>query len=499
MPTIEDLGQKLKAKHPGAYDDLSDADVGRRLQQKYPGAYDDFVDSAAAGRSAMTLQGGQGRIPVDPGVLRLVAGSLTPGQHRQGGGATVGEIAGGVLGARFPGLGPVLGSVLGAGLGELTQQHVAGQPFDPVAAGKEMAFTYVPEQAASLVKGPLVSILRGTPGGKLLRFDEAAKQARKMPGVVFKPPERETVDRMFELVRRAGVKVDVAEYRTFLQGLSQGKFDDYLSEVATIDRANKTGGRFFQLTQRLRTGGPIVAFDVGELQQLRSDLRTRREALGATGPAEARQLLQDAQDAVDDAIDFGLARGRVPKGDVSALLQAARADYARLRSAEEMAEAVEKSITSTPDISMATFNLRSFYDTLRKNTTKQAQQINRALDLTPGARDRFYDTLGQLSQLYERIEMPMADVVGLRRVPIIASLGQWLSLLMTTDVGRRLFTDVVTQQQGRPTVSVLANLANLARRDHAAHPRVVGGPPAQGTFPQIPLREPGQAVTLPRD
>lgn len=44
-PTVLDLGQKVKAKHPGQYDDLDDAEVGRRVKAKFPGAYDDFADA----------------------------------------------------------------------------------------------------------------------------------------------------------------------------------------------------------------------------------------------------------------------------------------------------------------------------------------------------------------------------------------------------------------------------------------------------------------------
>src|SRR3990167_3315822 len=43
MPTIIDLGQKVKAKYPGTYDDLSDDEVGRRVKAKYP-EYNDFTD-----------------------------------------------------------------------------------------------------------------------------------------------------------------------------------------------------------------------------------------------------------------------------------------------------------------------------------------------------------------------------------------------------------------------------------------------------------------------
>jgi hypothetical protein len=46
MPqTIIDLGKKVKAKYPGQYDDLPDAEVGTRVKAKYPGAYDDFSDA----------------------------------------------------------------------------------------------------------------------------------------------------------------------------------------------------------------------------------------------------------------------------------------------------------------------------------------------------------------------------------------------------------------------------------------------------------------------
>lgn len=46
MPSVSDLGQKVKAKYPGTYDDLPDDEVGRRVKSRYPGSYDDFVDTA---------------------------------------------------------------------------------------------------------------------------------------------------------------------------------------------------------------------------------------------------------------------------------------------------------------------------------------------------------------------------------------------------------------------------------------------------------------------
>lgn len=49
MPqTIIDLGRRVKAKYPGQYDDLDDAEVGKRVKARYPGDYDDFSDVAGA-------------------------------------------------------------------------------------------------------------------------------------------------------------------------------------------------------------------------------------------------------------------------------------------------------------------------------------------------------------------------------------------------------------------------------------------------------------------
>lgn len=52
MPSINELGQKVKAKYPGQYDDLDDAEVGKRVKAKFPGAYDDFSEAPAQPKAA---------------------------------------------------------------------------------------------------------------------------------------------------------------------------------------------------------------------------------------------------------------------------------------------------------------------------------------------------------------------------------------------------------------------------------------------------------------
>jgi len=41
------LAQKIKAKYPGQYDDIPDADLEQRVIVKYPGVYDDIPRTAA--------------------------------------------------------------------------------------------------------------------------------------------------------------------------------------------------------------------------------------------------------------------------------------------------------------------------------------------------------------------------------------------------------------------------------------------------------------------
>ena len=47
MPTLQELGQRVKAKYPGQYDDLDDVSLARKVQVKFPGQYDDFTDTQA--------------------------------------------------------------------------------------------------------------------------------------------------------------------------------------------------------------------------------------------------------------------------------------------------------------------------------------------------------------------------------------------------------------------------------------------------------------------
>ncbi|MGI8467751.1 MAG: hypothetical protein ACR2N3_04795 [Pyrinomonadaceae bacterium] len=52
MPTVEELGKKIKKKYPGKYDNLSDSDLGRKIKIKFKGKYDQYEDVALAKASS---------------------------------------------------------------------------------------------------------------------------------------------------------------------------------------------------------------------------------------------------------------------------------------------------------------------------------------------------------------------------------------------------------------------------------------------------------------
>ena len=319
-------------------------------------------------------------------------------------------------------------------------------------------------------------------------------------------------------MREAGIETDIVQdLGPALQAMERGKYAALRSEVQRIDNALKTGGRYVTALNRARQGtetitttgpapaaqvavgqGPITRqvtralgapMDIGDLQQLRSELRKRAEALE---PVEAKQLLKDFQRDVDLAIDDALARQGEAAGLGANAAQVARKAYARYRSAEDMGDMIERAITSTPDLKINTFNLRQFIDTLRRDTTELAHQVNRSLDLTEGGRQRFLTEVLQIAKLYKTIEIPLTDVAGFRRLPIIAGLGQMLSAAMLTEAGRSIVRHSVLQGRGTLSPNAIALIADVVRRN--IFPEAMPGPTTLQVAPG--LLQPG-AVPVP--
>jgi hypothetical protein len=358
---------------------------------------------------------------------------------------------------------PVAGAVA-SGFGELAEQALHGEPLNLGKAATEAGLSALPEVAESTGRWLTRTILRNTPGGATIRFSEAARRGRQMVTDTFQPDTRQAVGAAFDAVRDTHVHMNTELMEQEVKRLTRGKFADLRSEAALLDREYKTGGRYKDLVDRLRSKNPQLAsaYDIGDLQQLSSGLRTRLDKLG---PFEAKTLLGDFRQAVDDTMFNGIAMGPIPAGTAPELLQQARKDWANLRAAEDMGQMVEQAITSSPNLRDNAFNLRRFYDDLRKGKSQAAQSVNRALDLNPGARERFMQSVNEIIPLYDSIALPLTDVVGFRRNAVVAGLGQMLSALMLDDRFRPLVFQAVTAGRGKLSPNVLATLANAQRRE----------------------------------
>ncbi len=71
MATVEDLGSKFKSLHNGAYDDLTDEQVGELVKKKWPGSYDDFeskIPEHPAVQNPLTRPGQEPQLPPSRGI-----------------------------------------------------------------------------------------------------------------------------------------------------------------------------------------------------------------------------------------------------------------------------------------------------------------------------------------------------------------------------------------------------------------------------------------------
>lgn len=128
MPTVAELGQRVKAKYPGSYDDMPDDELGRRTKAKFPGAYDDFSDSAGVAPMAMTPQNNP--LTAAGNDLRNRLLGMLPG---------AGGLAGGLVGAAGGIPGAVAGAAVGGAAGEGAREALQGDQFSPVDIGREGA------------------------------------------------------------------------------------------------------------------------------------------------------------------------------------------------------------------------------------------------------------------------------------------------------------------------------------------------------------------------
>lgn len=185
MPTVADLGQRLKAKYPGIYDDLSDDEVGRRIKTKYPESYGDFSDPTprpGTGLPPPVVATAQNN-PIFSGMknpdLRVLDALPTVGGFVGGaGGAALGTLAGGV--GAIPG--EIGGAALGGSAGEGLRQYLKGERVNPGRVLREGAF-----QGAGQALGIGAAKGIGAVAGKLI---DRAAAARGIEAIAEQPASK---------------------------------------------------------------------------------------------------------------------------------------------------------------------------------------------------------------------------------------------------------------------------------------------------------------------
>jgi hypothetical protein len=427
------------------------------------------LKGAFAGTQRLPFQAGAPAEGTDPAELQVAAEKQyipAPVRGVIEGMASPSNVLEGVATLAVPGPLKPLAAGVAAGAGEGIRQWGAGEPMDWRKMTNEALWSAVPEVGESVIRHGVRQFARNTPGGIIIRGGEAGEKARGAPGRIFQPRPADQISDAFEQVKRTGLNIDTDDISRHLTTLSPGKQADTLNILTNLDREHRTGGRYAQMYQDLVSGQGMAGSSIGDLQQMRSHLRQRGEQLRSGSP-EARQLVQDLQGAVDDAIDFGLTSGAMQAStpQIRDMLHTARKDWANKAAADDLGELIENKISSTPNLSDTTFRLSSFVDEIRRGRSEATKSINRSLDLTPGARDRFNMEMKDISKLYQSVEFSLSDVSSLQRAPIVAAVRQGIGQVLLTDWGRKWFHNAVTEGRGKLSPNAVGFLVNVARRE----------------------------------
>lgn len=206
MPTIDELGKRVKDKYPGEYDQLTDAEVGRRIKQKYPGVYDQFTETE---ESSVVLREHARRNP-PKGSLIDRAASATFHLLLEGAPSEVGAQIGGIT-AQAMGKPRPLGESIGGMAGETFRQLF----MKPQGQGVD----YSQIIGAGMVAGPVRKGVSKIPGvakrttvPSRLRRIKTVKGFVPGGGVALLEEAREEIDRIPSILRRSADDLIQAEF-----------------------------------------------------------------------------------------------------------------------------------------------------------------------------------------------------------------------------------------------------------------------------------------------
>lgn len=276
MATVVDLGKAVKAKYPGAYDDVPDRDLGMRVRAAYPDAYGDYSDVAAPSEAT--------RVGAEPAtnrnrswgadLTRAALGTARPAGGWAGG--ALGAARGAALGSRFGPGGALAGSLilggLGAAAGGAGGEAVGGKvgeglglveaPADPADALKQAALVSALEHYVGRGAGAALNRVGTNLARRSYRpTPTLTKRYMKVDGKPVKdrlvkqalsdkvPPSAEGVSRAGALVDESNAAVDA-----IVEQMSRSGRKIRLDDIAkpTLDAVEKRVGRALTPSDKAR-------------------------------------------------------------------------------------------------------------------------------------------------------------------------------------------------------------------------------------------------------
>jgi hypothetical protein len=233
--------------------------------------------------------------------------------------------------------------------------------------------------------------LRATPGAQILLKNRAVQEAEGLGKRVFNAQDKEVVGKAFDAVAATGEKLDVSPVRTLWQSLTPAE------QRIAGNELGKISSTFADAIKQRKLGD----WDIGELQHLRSELRT---ASMSKRTPETQDLLQSMRSSVDEAIHNGMAKGSLPAAD----LVAAQRAYRKVMQAEDLQGLVRRYTKDSPNLKYQELNLAGLNKEIRGGGKKSAQRLIEGMDATE--RQVLQDELAALSKRYPFVRV--ASTVG---------------------------------------------------------------------------------------
>lgn len=268
MPTLNELGKKVKAKYPGQYDDMPDLEVGRRTLARYPTEYADF---AGADSGRVTVRPHERNKPKRKERLPLAE--------------DIGGAVGGFLGTPGAALGGGIGRAVTRLATDIPAAIETGEGVDPLETIKDIG-TGAARQAAYNVAGNLV--MKGAKGLGTKAMQAAISATPEVARTAIKEGITPTVMGVKKLMGRLG---EAGQQTLNMLRVSTARGNRF-------DPAVVADGVESILDQTTKTGLPAAADDRAAFQALKAEFL--QENLGKTlTPVDLHVMKQKAQAFAD--------------------------------------------------------------------------------------------------------------------------------------------------------------------------------------------------------